>query len=303
MALTYPGQLLTDEQRRAQIQIARDLVSELRGTWPLLDMQRLDATAPGWMAVVLNILTTKHALSAQTALDYLTNFREAEMGRTVKAVQNIDTELPKQAAVALLVTGPVKVKQQMSAGASIAAASNAAFKDVASSAILYVLDGGRDTIVTGVKRDRRALGWQRVTDGNPCYFCAMLASRGPVYHKNSFRKEVHSKCGCTLEPVYGSETNWAGEAQRYNDLWYQSTKGLTGKPAEKAWRHAFNETKGGTVGSAKAPITVNQSLLEQGKELNRQAQAAFRDGDDVTRIRLQNEASELFRQAYQYKAA
>jgi len=300
MALTYEGQQLTNQQRRAQVAIARELVADLRATWPLLDPLRLDATAPGWMQVVLSILTQKHGLSVQAASAYLTQFRIAEIGRSSKAVQGINPPLSAAAPTSVLVTGPVKVKQGMTAGLTVNQASTAAFQSLASTAILYVLDGGRDTIVTAGRRDRMALGWQRVTDGSPCYFCAMLASRGAVYGKRSFTKEVHGKCGCTLEPVYGRDTNWAGEAGRYSDLWYESTKGLSGQEAVKAFRRAYNGTEGGTatVTTLRTPIPVDTTLIDRAKELNRQAQAAFRAGDDAERVRLQAEASALFREAY-----
>lgn len=40
-------------------------------------------------------------------------------------------------------------------------------------------DAGRSTVVESAEANGRR--WRRVTDGNPCSFCAMLAGRGPVY--------------------------------------------------------------------------------------------------------------------------
>lgn len=57
--------------------------------------------------------------------------------------------------------------------------------------------------------------WRRVTDGNPCSFCAMLATRGEVYGGENADFPAHYKCGCTAEPVYSSwvpselEARWA----------------------------------------------------------------------------------------------
>lgn len=311
MASTYEGQVITEQHRLAQARIAREVVRELRIVWPMLDPQRLDATAPGWSARVLQILTENHGLSAATSLEYLEAFRIAETGRTVQAVSGIVTVLAPAAAVSVAVTGPVAIKQAVKAGASSPKASSAAFTQLASAGIMHVLNGGRDTIATAVRRDRRARGWQRVTAGAPCYFCAMLASRGPVYRKNSFRREqVHGKCGCTSEPVYDSETNWVGDAGRWNDLWYASTKGTGGDEAVRRFRSAYNLTTGGTQSSRSpsaaravkkisAPkLTLDTSLIDQAKKLDQQAQAAFRAGDDAKRIRLQAEASAIRRDAY-----
>ena len=59
-----------------------------------------------------------------------------------------------------------------------------------------VMAAGRETIQQTSKR------WRRVTDGNPCGFCAVLASR--VYESARGAGEgrtYHKRCGCTAEPV------------------------------------------------------------------------------------------------------
>jgi len=68
------------------------------------------------------------------------------------------------------------------------AAQNASVQAVGA-AMRHVGNGGRDTVLTLVENDRAALGWIRVTSGNPCSFCAMLASRGITwgrYNQQSF---------------------------------------------------------------------------------------------------------------------
>lgn len=71
------------------------------------------------------------------------------------------------------------------------------------SATRLALNGGRDTILESVRADPEAIGWVRVTDGDPCAFCLTLASRGPAYKSEetaAFR--AHDHCGCTARPVY-----------------------------------------------------------------------------------------------------
>ncbi len=60
------------------------------------------------------------------------------------------------------------------------AAMDTAFVDTSGVVSKLVLDGGRGTIVESVKADARAVGWARVTDGNPCAFLsdAGVARRG-----------------------------------------------------------------------------------------------------------------------------
>jgi hypothetical protein len=75
------------------------------------------------------------------------------------------------------------------------------------------LDGGRTTTLDTVVTDPVAVGWYRVTDGKPCAFCALLASRGIVYKENSFvtsdvrftgpgEFKVHNDCGCSVAPAF-----------------------------------------------------------------------------------------------------
>jgi hypothetical protein len=75
------------------------------------------------------------------------------------------------------------------------------------------LDGGRTTIVNTVASDPVALGWYRVTDGEPCAFCALMASRGVVYKDHAFDRsntqftgpgmaKVHNDCGCGFAPSF-----------------------------------------------------------------------------------------------------
>jgi hypothetical protein len=83
-------------------------------------------------------------------------------------------------------------------------------------------NGGRETITNTVRRDKRAIGYQRVTDGRPCAFCAMLAGRGPVYKNASTAGDghhYHDRCGCHPEPVYSHSQPWATGAQEFAGMW------------------------------------------------------------------------------------
>lgn len=65
-----------------------------------------------------------------------------------------------------------------------------------------VADASRETIVRSAVRDPQAAGWQRVTDGNACKFCRMLADRGAVYREATVRFASHDDCGCTAAPAF-----------------------------------------------------------------------------------------------------
>lgn len=86
--------------------------------------------------------------------------------------------------------------------------------EMASSAQYNVMRAGREKVQQSATR------WRRVTDGHPCGFCAMVASRGPVYRSASSAgdgRRYHTRCGCTVEPFEGSVSDWvpSPDEQRY----------------------------------------------------------------------------------------
>lgn len=92
---------------------------------------------------------------------------------------------------------------------------------LASRAQREVLSAGREKV------QRSAPLWRRVTDGKPCGFCAMVASRGPVYGSAKSAGDgnrYHDHCGCTVEPFHGDPREWepTPDEQRFIDAYYQS---------------------------------------------------------------------------------
>lgn len=91
-----------------------------------------------------------------------------------------------------------------------------------------VLNAGRDTVEWSAGAQGRS--WRRVTDGDPCAFCAMLATRSDyttreraltVGHTRRHRRggkrplgsKYHDHCGCTVVEVVGPwEPNMADSA-------------------------------------------------------------------------------------------
>jgi hypothetical protein len=240
MAVTSEGLTLTEQQRKAQAAITVRLITQMKLLWPLLDLTDLDRTSPLWLSFVQQLLLDSHAESVAVAREYLRQFRIAEVGTTIAVFDKIRVALDPAATTAMRVTGPVKVKQSMTAGLSLSQAGRLAFSETARTAQLLVLNGGRQMIETGIRRDRRTIGYQRVTDGNPCYFCAMLASRGPVYRKDSFANaKVHIGCGCSLEPVYSRDTNWLKRSEEYAAVYAGVTPGAN-QTVVAAFRAAYD---------------------------------------------------------------
>lgn len=99
------------------------------------------------------------------------------------------------------------------------------------------------------RRILRPFAWARVvrpTQTGPCGFCAMLASRGPVYSSEraagAGANTFHDGCRCEIVPVFTSRV-WEGKAdhakyaQLYKDV--VTSVGLTGADARTAMDNAL----------------------------------------------------------------
>ncbi|WP_018728514.1 hypothetical protein [Salinispora pacifica] len=121
----------------------------------------------------------------------------------------------------------------------------------AATAARVAMDGGRGIVWNYSDRDRRVIGYVRLSrTGAPCGWCAMLISRGPVYKTNATARygdgdKYHDNCHCYAEPVYSRE-QWRTSTRytlnrRYQALWPQVTKGLSGQAAVSAWRRFIRQ--------------------------------------------------------------
>lgn len=149
------------------------------------------------------------------------------------------TEFDKAVEKSLLVTGPSELKRRAANREPEEQAMQSGLVSASGAATRQVLNGGREALLTLVQADETALGWARVTDGDPCYFCAMLASRGPVYKSAATAGfKAHDHCACSAEAVFSRSADWPGDARDYQRLWYSATKGYSGKDAINAFRRA-----------------------------------------------------------------
>ena len=121
-------------------------------------------------------------------------------------------------------TSRAAVYKALGAGKPFDAAMSNGLVQVSGAVSREVMNGGRDTILDEVQRDPKVQGWARVTGGDPCAFCAMLASRGPAYREETVDFQAHDHCDCGAEPVYeGSE--WPGRGREFQQMW-KETGGL-----------------------------------------------------------------------------
>jgi len=115
----------------------------------------------------------------------------------------------------------------------------------------HVSDGGRDLTHRIIAEDPVAVGYMRITRRQPCAFCLMLASRGPVYSDDSFdqsdprftgpgESKVHDSCGCSLRAIYGSKSSkhWTETGREAEKLWIAEAARYSGRDAINAFARA-----------------------------------------------------------------
>lgn len=241
MARSARARQLTETHRLAQLRLGAATIRQLLAAWRILDLEDLDGTIAKWLRVVFPIIGQQRASSAQLAAGYLVTFRTLEVGADEGFVPSVSdvTMNAKALTTSMTVTGPVAVKLAMSRGLTLAQAGGLGAARSAAAGMRYALEGGRETLLETIRADDAALGWARAVSGRACAFCAMLASRGPVYSKNTVDFKTHDHCSCSAEPVYERGGAWPAGSERYRDLWDQSTGGRSGAEAVKAFRTAL----------------------------------------------------------------
>jgi len=127
----------------------------------------------------------------------------------------------------LTYTSRVSMLRSIQAGKPPEQAAHTALTRTIGAAARAATSGGRETIMRTMRQDPRAKGWQRVTGGEPCYFCAMLAGRGGVYSADTADFEAHDFCQCEPEPVFTRDRRQQMDDQaiQFKELYDSVAKG------------------------------------------------------------------------------
>lgn len=231
--------------RRVQALLAAQMARQVLRVWrDLMNPARVDASWPAVRAALMPIVQQAREQSAALARAAYTDARRDA------GVQDdgFDPPGPLQLAIdrlesALDVTGPVEFKKAIAAGKTPQQAMDAAAVRMVGSTQYLALEGGRSVMKRSIEADERATGWARVTDNDPCYWCAMLASRGPVYKSAKTAGDprrdgtaYHDHCACQAWPAFTLDEPFVGVAESLYDDWLRVTKGTGGKDAVNAFR-------------------------------------------------------------------
>lgn len=240
MARTAEGTLLTESHRLAQIRVRNLALAQAIRSWPALDPQRLDATAPIWLDLMSELVKAKRAESALLASRYYESFRRIEGAEGTFLALQESFEDESRIRASLAYTSVAKIKTGTAIGTLESEVVASSLASTLAALGRHVLDGGRATISLNVYEDDEALGYARVTSPRCCAFCAMLSSRGAVYTSDTVKFEAHDSCGCSAEPVFDQDAPLPGRASEFRTLWDESTQGYSGRAALNAFRRSLS---------------------------------------------------------------
>lgn len=336
MAHTARGARLTERHRADQATLTRRLVDVLRdiftSTWDPTDVNR---STERFTRKALPVVLESREYSATMAARYLDTFSKVETAhvlRTSGATDKAAVSIPEADLRGLLgvdLTDRDRIREALmdlptaeEVAADLARTHNAAAKSrirkdgtpvgveeardysakrTAARSIRLVSDGGRGVISREVKSGGRgAVGYARVIDANPCPFCAMLASRGPVYRSNAFTDanalftgdnafKVHDGCECSLEPVYGrSGAKLPPGSEQLAQEWADVAAGRPNPAAYwRRWRESGTlpgEEKDGALGTDSADRQVSK---KKKKARNRPAGPGRKAIEDMDQTELE----------------
>lgn len=217
-------------------------------------MRRPGVGTDEWLARMVTALRQQYTSSARLGQAYYTLSRRLAYP-DAPPLEFVVPDLKEEAVIASLVsTGLKQLSDALEAGLPLSDALDVGKQGSTGAAERTTLSGGRRSIQETTRRDSLAVGyyWQTREDGKaPCYWCAMLASRGPVYKADSWpdadprphgelKVHAHDNCRCHLAPVWKRGQDLPELTKTLDAAWQKQTKDFTGMGKMRAWRRWYD---------------------------------------------------------------
>lgn len=242
-----------DSQRGLMVALLRELAS----LFEIITLGDFGRTVPQWQAAA-TVTVNRYALAASTlAADYYESERElADVGGSFTP-DLVEVPEEKSAASFRWATSDLWIPEQREPP-PIEQRLAAAKVKADGAAEKLVADAARETIVEAVQADPEARGWVRQAALGACYFCKLMAIRGPVYKdadtagrdaNSRFVGEgefkFHDHCNCHAAVIFRGQS-WSPrpEVLEWKRLYEESTKDVTegGAALRNAFRRALADT-------------------------------------------------------------
>lgn len=306
---------LAQQHAQDQEEVAAQLALGLLPMWYILNPDDLEGTTLAWLIAVMPLIQKAYEQSQRLGGVFINDYRNAAFPTAdplnIELPTNVDRpldipdlhwdtldfdgpEIPlvpfdhDEVSRNMVVNGPSRVMAGMDAK-TVDDAMQTGLHTSSGAAIRQAVNGSRSVTREVADKDPRILGYARVTDSNPCYYCAILASRGAVYKDDSFVAsdaqfsgpditdlgdnwsdvaKVHDNCRCTLRPVYLKANFRDRESWFYYEQWKEFSKGKSNAAAIREYRKRFVHYPRGDARLINLSDIRNrrQSLLQAGFE-------------------------------------
>jgi hypothetical protein len=179
MSVTEESLALTEAFRQAQVRVRGQIISDVAGLIAMLNIEDIKGSWPALEAELVALTRARRTDSVRLSQMFHTLIRNAEdvggaFSPVAGAALNVDDLIRN-----LRIVGPGSAGEAVFQGRTNVRTTTAS--RIEGEITRSALNGGRFSSIGSARADKKCIGWIRVTDGNPCAFCRMLASRGPVY--------------------------------------------------------------------------------------------------------------------------
>lgn len=267
---------LTEAFRSAQAKRAAQVAALVAAYYRSRVDPSSEASVKVWLDLMVARILSEHNNSAQQGALFASTLRRLEVPGAAPRIFTPKTLLnADQIERSLRVVGPVSFTSKATEisrlpDSSADSAAKAVMLDdarqestakIAGAVLRQVQNGGRQTTYAAATTDKVALGYVRVTRDKPCYFCALLASRGLqpgfAYTEDSFdlsdarftgegTAKVHDNCQCHLKPIYSEDDDYLDRSAFFEDLYREFSTG-SGGDALSSFRKGYDAWVAGKV--------------------------------------------------------
>jgi hypothetical protein len=188
--------LLTAQYQAGQVALKAQMVRDSARIWAAWR----GTSKAEWnrmVALAVPVIRARHSTSAGVSARYFETLSAIETGRR----QHGELPPPLDEGViadSLAATALVSVYHGRQRGMTLAAAKQVGFVRLAGAASRLALAGGRDAVLASVQTSNRAVGYERMTSGQACEFCAGLEGD----HSQDEAFPAHDHCACVAQPVF-----------------------------------------------------------------------------------------------------
>jgi hypothetical protein len=195
---------LAEQHRLQQLALRAVTFEQLLRIWPAYNPDDIAGSWPAVQEALTALIWLRHSESSALAANF---YRASRYGAGITGDAPIELAAPpplEQLDASLGFVGRFMPSKQAALGRRNV--GDVALVAVTGAVTRLVLQGGRRTLTGTIRADRNATGYRRITSGDACTFCQMLASRGAVYKRDTVDFDAHDHCGCSAMPVFTTST-------------------------------------------------------------------------------------------------